>query len=469
MNRSYSLIAAFVTSAVITASPLAGELNTDVDNTLNVFVSGTTAVAADVNENFAEVADAVNDNNARIDANTAAITTNTTSITGLQTNKLNSADLGAALDTATTTSGNTVDGNAADILINSTAIGIHTTAISTNAANIADNAADITANTAAIIVNSADIDTNETNIAANTTAIAGKLSTSALGTALDSTTTTAGNSIDGNATDIASNTAAIALKADATDVATNATAIQDLQQHANRSSLACAGNDPDDLMVRVGPLCVDVYEASLWDTATGGNAIDASTCSDAGNDCSGGVTNIYARSVANTAPDATITWFQALQACANSGKRLLSNAEWQMAAAGTPDPGSTVDTANNCNTNSGAAVTTGLSAGGTNTCISNWGTFDMIGNLNEWTADWMHGANGSLWDPSTSTAGSGYGDDLMSGTNPAANQGTNSSGFPAAIYRGGAYAGGSGAGVFSVVSNAAPSFKGANVGFRCAR
>jgi hypothetical protein len=465
MNKSYSLITAIVSWAVITASPLAGELNTDTDNTLNVFVAGTTAVAANVNDNFEKIADAVNDNNTGVDANTAAITTNTAAINDLQTDKLDSADLGAALDTATTTSGNSVDGNAADILINATAISVHTTAISNNATAIADNTADITSNTAAIIVNTADIADNTAAIAANTTAIVGKLSTSALGTALASPDglTPGGNSIDGNA-------AAIALKADATDVTANTTAILDLQQHANRSSLDCAGNDPADLMVRVGPLCVDVHEASLWDSATGGNAIDASTCSDNGNDCSDGVTNIYARSVANTAPDANITWFQALQACANSGKRLLTNAEWQMAAAGTPDPGSTADTINNCNTNSGAAVITGLSAGGTNACVSNWGAFDMIGNLNEWTADWMHGTGGGAWTPSGGTAGSDYGLDTMSGTNPATNQGTNSSNFPGAVLRGSGFSNASdGAGVFAVATNIAPSFKSSSIGFRCAR
>ncbi|MGE3480674.1 MAG: formylglycine-generating enzyme family protein [Gammaproteobacteria bacterium] len=470
MNRSYSLIAAFMTSAVITASPLAGELNTDTDNTLNVFVSGTTAVAADVNENFEEVADAVNDNNARIDANTTAITTNTTAITGLQTNKLNSADLGAALDTATTTSGNTVDGNAADILINSTAIGIHTTAISTNAANIADNAADITANTAAIIVNAADIDTNEANITANTNAIAGKLSTSALGTALDSTTTTAGNSIDGNTADIADNAA---------DIATNADAIQGLQQHASQTGIACAGNDASDIMVRVGPLCVDAYEASVWDTSQGGGTqsgvgSDNYLCDDNGNDCSASAANpIYARSEVNRTPSAYITWFQALQACANAGKRLLTNAEWQMAAAGTLD----------ANCTGGAGLT-----GDRPTCVSNWGAYDMAGNVDEWVADWMQGPRATTHsnvaisaDTATVTStttivvptyetgnmGAGYGNDVSAGVQQSTffNQTTSTStasNFPAAIYRGAD-------GIFAFNAAFSPSTFDNSTGFRCAR
>ncbi len=303
-------------------------------------------------------------------------------------------------------------------------------------AAVDDNNARITQNTADIITNTASIATGVANTATNTA-------------------------------NIVTNTAAIATNG--SNIAANTTAISVLQQNGSKIGVACAGNDVNDVMVRVGPLCVDKYEASLWDSATGGSAINANTCADNGNDCAVGATKIFARSVAGTVPDSNISWFQAQQACATSGKRLLTNAEWQMAAAGTPDPGATADTANNCNTNSGAVVNTGASNGGSGACVSNWGTFDMIGNLNEWTADWTHGANGGTWSPSTGTAGSDYGADTMSGINPAATQGTNSSNFPGAIYRGGAYAGGASSGVFALVANVAPSFKGVNVGFRCGR
>jgi len=142
---------------------------------------------------------------------------------------------------------------------------------------------------------------------------------------------------------------------------------------------ACPGVSPGDVMVKVGPICIDVYEASIWDSLTDGTQINASACTPNGNDC----TAVFARSVANVIPTANITWFQAQQACANSGKRLLTNAEWQMAAAGTPD-GST----SSCNTNSGAA-SHAAPTGSFGDCVSNHGIHDMVGNLTEWVADWV--------------------------------------------------------------------------------
>lgn len=357
MKKITALISTVVFATVGGSVAVAGSVTVP-----NTFVAGTKAVAADVNANFDAVETAVNDNDARITANTAAIATKA-------------------------------------------------------------DAATVTANTAAIATNAADIATNTADIATNTA-----------------------------------------------NIATHTTDINNLKQNGNKNGVACTGNDAGDVMVRVGPLCVDKYESSLWDSATGGNALNANTCADNGNNCSTGATKIFARSVAGTAPDANVTWFQALQACANSGKRLLTNAEWQMAAAGTPDPGAAGnDTANNCNTNTAGAVDTGASANGTSACVSNWGAFDMVGNLNEWTADWMHGANGGVWAPSVGTAGVDYGADTVTGTNPAATQGTNSSNFPGAIYRGGAFGGGTASGVFAVVTNVAPSYKGANIGFRCGR
>jgi hypothetical protein len=140
------------------------------------------------------------------------------------------------------------------------------------------------------------------------------------------------------------------------------------------------GTCPDD-MVAVGSLCVDKYEASVFDEASGGNQLglasdDYAPCLDSGSNCGATASNpIYARSV-DGVPSAHITWYQALQACANVGKRLPTSAEWQTAASGTPSG------TGSCNLGGTIAESGSLPA-----CESSTGAFDMIGNLWEWVAD----------------------------------------------------------------------------------
>lgn len=96
-----------------------------------------------------------------------------------------------------------------------------------------------------------------------------------------------------------------------------------------------AGLAPGDEMVRVGPICIDKYEASIWDAPVGGNKLDGAAldaaCPDDGQ-ARGTATcrSLYARSVAGESPARFVTYFQAQRALANSGKRLPTNAEWQM-------------------------------------------------------------------------------------------------------------------------------------------
>jgi len=71
-----------------------------------------------------------------------------------------------------------------------------------------------------------------------------------------------------------------------------------------------------DGMVSVGQLCVDKYEASVWNSAGDtqyGASGDDYLCDDDGKDCAGA---IYAYSVEGETPSRYITWFQAQQACA---------------------------------------------------------------------------------------------------------------------------------------------------------
>ena len=234
----------------------------------------------------------------------------------------------------------------------------------------------------------------------------------------------------------------------------------------------------------MGPTCVDKYEASVWsippenttlvfrarhgrvtlqDLISGGatqlGTFVQASCS--GEEYGAGfpVTGnwsapLYALSVAGALPSSCITWFQAEQACRLADKRLLTNEEWQAAAAGTPDPGTDDDGATTCATTSPAPALSGARTG----CVSNWGAHDMIGNVWEWTSTWMDQGAGC-----TNYAGD-YGDDIScTGSNvaeptPAALRSRAAAGkshappphaadvlpiskhFPAAITRGGNFA-----------------------------
>lgn len=232
-----------------------------------------------------------------------------------------------------------------------------------------------------------------------------------------------------------------------------------------RTPSSCAGNSAVDIMVPVGPLCVDKYEASVWSLATGTGTQYGATSDNypAGfPDTGNWSTPLYAVSKPGVTPSRHITWFQAQQACALSGKRLLTNAEWQMAAAGTPDN-------INCNVNGAGPVATGSKTG----CVSNWDVNDMVGNVWEWVGDWMQGPDadpitaGDQWDPDLYIDGiAAYGSDLMPAINEARFM---FAGLPAALSRGGAYDNVAGAGVFAITAefDAADSWE--DKGFRCAR
>ncbi len=255
------------------------------------------------------------------------------------------------------------------------------------------------------------------------------------------------------------------------------------------TSIMAAACPPDS--VQVGSVCVDKYEASVWsiDPANkgligkvrqgkaalshlseggavqrGANAddYDLAGCSDNGNGC----TNVYAVSIPGVTPARSITWFQAAAACRNTGKRLLTNAEWQVAAFGTPDPGAAGNGVTTCNTAAPELMPTGSARN----CVSDVGVFDMVGNLWEWVADWIQGDT-NPWAPVTGgKTNAAYGNDLMSGTNPAQTQGDGQN-FPAAIERGGSfnYGNHTDAGVFALSAAQSASASFIDLGFRCGR
>ncbi len=240
------------------------------------------------------------------------------------------------------------------------------------------------------------------------------------------------------------------------------------QMNANFAALEnCPGNDVNDAMVRVGALCVDKYEASVWDNSAGPPAgmqrpDGAYGCNANGNNC----TAIFARSELGVIPSSQITWFQAQQACANSNKRLLTDAEWQMAAAGTPDVAD--DDTFECKTSNAAGAK--VNTGSRSRCESRHGVFDMVGNVWEWTADWVQGDNSGAWGPTTGTGTTtaAFGSDRMQGVNPASQFGTGQN-FPGAFMGGGNFNEGTASGVFARRADIPPDATRNSVGFRCAR
>jgi hypothetical protein len=256
---------------------------------------------------------------------------------------------------------------------------------------------------------------------------------------------------------------------------------------ARAATLRCP---PDS--VKAGNVCIDAYEASVWqvpasnpglvrkiqrgtvtlaDLRNGGAAQLSPAEANPAVHCTPGfpptfdatgnwTSPLFAVSVAGVVPTGCVTWFQAEQACALAGKRLLTNQEWQRAAAGTPDPG-TDDGDSDCNIfGLGRPVATGSRA----RCRSNWGAFDMVGNVAEWVADWVPQSTGCPgWG--------GFSEDGMclSGASTTATA-------PGALVRGGQFNSVISAGVFAIDSAPVPSTLGNSpaaaqpaIGFRCAR
>ena len=240
------------------------------------------------------------------------------------------------------------------------------------------------------------------------------------------------------------------------------------------SGTTCA---PD--AVAAGSTCLDTYEASVWripsptttnaplvrkvkegvatvDELTAGGATqlglftdDYAPCSNDGQSCAD---DIYAASLPSTIPSTHITWFQAQAACANADKRLPSSAEWQVGANGTPDAGPD-NGITQCNSASGQLVGTGSRSA----CVSARGAFDMVGNVEEWVADWVPLSM-------QCTSWGSLSDDRMclSGASPFV-------GGPGALTRGGSFVDGPSAGPLAVVGGRRPAVTFGFIGFRCAR
>jgi formylglycine-generating enzyme required for sulfatase activity len=163
---------------------------------------------------------------------------------------------------------------------------------------------------------------------------------------------------------------------------------------------------------------------------------------------------IHAASIPGVLPSTCLSWFQAEQACRLSDKRLLTNADWQAAASGTPDP-AVDDESTTCNV-AGPPIDPTLT-GSRSACVSNWGAYDMVGNVAEWVAEWVPVAT------SCPGWGTGFSDDQMCLAGPADDRG------PGAIFRGGSWSRPSSPGVFAIRATAPPDHYGDRGGFRCGR
>jgi formylglycine-generating enzyme required for sulfatase activity len=248
-------------------------------------------------------------------------------------------------------------------------------------------------------------------------------------------------------------------------------------------------------MVESGSTCIDKYEASIYKSNDARCVAALKLASETGDEppaCAvqvaisgvdytdaqckfngGGCKNLFAFSKLGVIPARSVNYFIAAAACRNSVKRLPSNAEWQAAALGTPDPWPQNSDpqyvpAKLCNLNGPSATLTGSRS----QCKSDVEAYDMVGNVIEFVADWGPLATtGTNWDVFLP----GFGGDVsnMGGAPNGA-----SYGLPGTTLRGGSFAqtpnsGGTGqrAGVYAIDQNGAPNSIGdaTGAGFRCAR
>jgi len=288
---------------------------------------------------------------------------------------------------------------------------------------------------------------------------------------------------------------------------------------------SCATGNANDVMVPVGAWCVDKYEASV-DTMINGTGTnyftDSTTAADtqpympvgaanypAGCNRNGSGCAQFAVSKPNVIPARGLTWYQAARFCANSGKVIIPDDVWQLAAQGTQDPattgtggtlgGSAIDApAAQCNINThnttwatwlkpnnGVRPTAraGATSSSINACISDFAVEDLVGNLWEWTSlntvptgvdtatmtQGKFNASGGPFataDGSWNVNGSAFGCD---GDGTALGTCAWKNNVPAAALRGGDWNSAAGSGVSALHLNHSGSLSTWAVGFRCAR
>ena len=237
-----------------------------------------------------------------------------------------------------------------------------------------------------------------------------------------------------------------------------------------------------DEVVKVGSggaaFWIDRYEASVWSHADGtGQQYGIPTAVDYPSSfpANGQYTlPLYALSIAQVIPSASLTWFQAVAACDASGKRLVNRQEWLRAAKGTIDPGASDGTDGTCFTNGvqgGQAGQARMTGAGTR-CRSSAGAEDMVGNMWEWIDEWYAGlglrANGTFAGINT-WPGSLFASDITVNIASQARttDDTEGVGLPAAASRGGSWGNLTFAGLFALDLMSSPDYQQNGNGFRC--
>ncbi len=236
-----------------------------------------------------------------------------------------------------------------------------------------------------------------------------------------------------------------------------------------------------DEMVKVGSgleaFWVDRFESSVWRQSDGTGSQFGVTTDDfpatfpKNGQRGGSFIPLYAVSKVGAPPTASLTWFQALEACRASGKRLPSDEEWLAAASGTNDPGANDGSGGACVTMGTGPRNTGMGS----TCVSFWGAQDMIGNLWELTSQWEAapgwlGGTGNQAIASQSSWGDVtlYRQDMLVNVASSAEDGLpQRAGIPSVSNRGGAWADGTKSGTFALTLSISASNWGNSRGFRC--